>query len=112
MAAARQVIVVTGASSGFGRLTAVALARAGHAVVAGMRRTADRNAPAVAALDRLAADEIVRIVDLPAGRRPFRSHVDPGKDGSEVVSTVADRIRAEFYHRAGIADLLSPTAAL
>jgi NAD(P)-dependent dehydrogenase (short-subunit alcohol dehydrogenase family) len=58
------------------------------------------------------ADEIVRIVDLPHGTRPFRSHVDPSKDGSEVVSVVADRIRHEFYHRAGIEDLLSANAAL
>ncbi|GAA2157752.1 hypothetical protein [Actinomadura napierensis] len=50
MAATRQVIVVTGASSGFGRLTAVALTRAGHAVAAGMRRLADLAVGAV--LDR------------------------------------------------------------
>ena len=54
------------------------------------------------------ADEIVRVVDLPQGARPFRSHVDPSKDGSEVVSAVADRIRHEFYHRVGIEDLLPP----
>ncbi|WP_306207404.1 SDR family oxidoreductase [Actinoplanes sp. RD1] len=58
------------------------------------------------------ADEIVRVVGLPAGERPFRSHVDPSKDGSEVVSVVADRIRHEFYHRAGIADLLPQHDAL
>ncbi len=58
------------------------------------------------------ADEIVRIVGLPAGRRPYRTHVDPSRDGSEVVSAVADRIRAEFYRRVGIGDLLSPNAAL
>lgn len=58
------------------------------------------------------ADEILRIVGLPSGRRPFRSHVDPSKDGSEVVSIVADRIRTEFYHRVGIEDLLSSTASL
>jgi NAD(P)-dependent dehydrogenase (short-subunit alcohol dehydrogenase family) len=58
------------------------------------------------------ADEIVRIVNLPAGDRPFRSHVDPSKDGSEVVSAVADRVRAEFYHRVGIEDLPSSDAAL
>jgi NAD(P)-dependent dehydrogenase (short-subunit alcohol dehydrogenase family) len=46
-------VVVTGASSGFGNLTARALAEAGHIVYAGMRATADRNAPAVAALARL-----------------------------------------------------------
>ncbi|MBU2667312.1 SDR family oxidoreductase [Actinoplanes bogorensis] len=58
------------------------------------------------------ADEIVRVVGLPAGQRPFRTHVDPSRDGSEVVSVVADRIRSEFYHRIGIEDLLSPNAAL
>jgi NAD(P)-dependent dehydrogenase (short-subunit alcohol dehydrogenase family) len=58
------------------------------------------------------ADEIVRVVGLPAGARPFRTHVDPSRDGSEVVAAVADRIRAEFYHRIGIEDLLSPNAAL
>lgn len=44
----RQIIVITGASSGFGALTARALARAGHIVYAGMRATQGRNAPAVA----------------------------------------------------------------
>ncbi|WAZ19188.1 SDR family NAD(P)-dependent oxidoreductase [Streptomyces cinnabarinus] len=52
------------------------------------------------------AEEIVRVVGLPAGRRPFRTHVDPSRDGSEVVSVVYDRIRAEFYHRIGIQELL------
>ena len=61
---------------------------------------------------RAVADEIVRIVGLPDGRRPFRSHVDPSRDGSEVVSAVADRIRVEFYRRIGIADLLPEYAAL
>ncbi|WIE66153.1 SDR family oxidoreductase [Curtobacterium sp. MCLR17_036] len=58
------------------------------------------------------ADEIVRVVGLPDGGRPYRTHVDPSRDGSEVVSAVADRIRTEFYHRVGIEDLLSSHAAL
>jgi NAD(P)-dependent dehydrogenase (short-subunit alcohol dehydrogenase family) len=58
------------------------------------------------------ADEIVRVVDLPAGGRPFRVHIDPSRDGSEVVSAVYDRIRAEFYHRIGIAELLPEEASL
>jgi NAD(P)-dependent dehydrogenase (short-subunit alcohol dehydrogenase family) len=41
------VIVITGASSGFGRLSAEALAKAGHTVYATMRNTAGRNAPIV-----------------------------------------------------------------
>lgn len=44
----KQVIVITGASSGFGALTARALAKAGHTVYAGIRATTTRNAKAVA----------------------------------------------------------------
>ncbi|MGO7166056.1 SDR family oxidoreductase [Rhizobium leguminosarum] len=44
----KEVIVITGASSGFGALTARALAKAGHTVYAGMRATEGRNAAAVA----------------------------------------------------------------
>ncbi|MFD2420473.1 hypothetical protein [Amycolatopsis pigmentata] len=58
------------------------------------------------------ADEVVRIVGLPQGDRPFRTHVDPSRDGSEVVSVVADRIRHDFFHRIGIPDLLPRNAAL
>jgi NAD(P)-dependent dehydrogenase (short-subunit alcohol dehydrogenase family) len=43
---AEQVIVVTGASSGFGAMTVRALADAGHNVYAGMRDIAGRNAKA------------------------------------------------------------------
>lgn len=43
------IVVITGASSGFGALTARALADEGHTVYAGMRQTATRNAPQVQA---------------------------------------------------------------
>src|SRR3569833_4138653 len=42
----KNVILITGASSGFGALTARALARAGHTVYASMRDIARRNASA------------------------------------------------------------------
>lgn len=58
------------------------------------------------------AEEIVRVVSLPAGGRPLRVHIDPSRDGSEVVSVVYDRIRAEFYRRIGAGELLSAQAAL
>lgn len=58
------------------------------------------------------AVEIARIVDLPSAERPFRTHVDPSRDGSEVVSAVADRIRTEFFRRVGIEDILTPASSL
>ncbi|EJC67801.1 short-chain alcohol dehydrogenase [Rhizobium leguminosarum bv. viciae WSM1455] len=62
----KQVIVITGASSGFGALTARALAKAGHTVYAGMRATEGRNAAAVADAAQFAKDNNVdlRSVEL------------------------------------------------
>ena len=54
------------------------------------------------------ADAIVKVVDMPFGKRPFRIHIDPVQDGCEIVNAVADRIRAEFLRRIGLADLLAP----
>ena len=49
-----KVVVITGASSGFGAMTARALAGAGHTVYAGMRATTGRNADAARAFDACA----------------------------------------------------------
>jgi NAD(P)-dependent dehydrogenase (short-subunit alcohol dehydrogenase family) len=54
------------------------------------------------------ADAIVKVVDAPFGKRPFRVHIDPSQDGAEIVNGVADRVRAEMFRRIGIEDLLSP----
>lgn len=56
----------------------------------------------------LVSDEIARVVALPEGQRPYRVHVDPANDGSETVSDLADRTRAEFLTRIDLADLLTP----
>ncbi|MEV6996168.1 SDR family oxidoreductase [Streptomyces sp. NPDC093982] len=57
------------------------------------------------------ARAIVRIVGTPKGERPFRVTIDPADDGSERVSDVADGVRADFYERIGMTDLLTPRTA-
>ena len=54
------------------------------------------------------AEAIVKVVDTPFGKRPFRVHIDPTQDGAEVVNMVSDRVRAELLRRIGLADLLTP----
>jgi NAD(P)-dependent dehydrogenase (short-subunit alcohol dehydrogenase family) len=54
-------ILVTGASSGFGRLTAETLARRGHQVFASMRDPHTRNVQAKAELEQLARKDGVRL---------------------------------------------------
>src|SRR3977135_2715857 len=54
------------------------------------------------------ADAIVKVVDAPFGKRPFRVHYDPTQDGAEVVNMVCDRVRAELLRRIGLNDVLTP----
>jgi hypothetical protein len=159
--AVNQVIVITGASSGFRTLTARAFADAGYNLYAGMHKTTSGNADAVTQLSEYAASRrvelnsvemdvsseesvdaaitsiveeltnvakrladlapadadaedvaaaIVSAVDSPAGKRPYRVHIDPADDGSAVVSAMADRIRVDFLNRIGLADLMAPSS--
>jgi NAD(P)-dependent dehydrogenase (short-subunit alcohol dehydrogenase family) len=66
------VIVVTGASSGFGRLSAEALALAGHTVYASMRDIAGRNASQVKAVNHFARENGVdlRTVEMDVQSQP------------------------------------------
>ncbi|WP_423464771.1 SDR family oxidoreductase [Promicromonospora sp. MS192] len=89
-------VVITGASSGFGALTARTLASAGHTVYAGMRETEGRNAPQVAAARTWAAEH-------DADLRPVELDVS----SQESVDRAVERIEAEhgqvdvLVHNAG-----------
>jgi len=78
---------------------------------------ADKALKGLASLEPADADpaevarQIVRVVDAPFGKRPFRVHVDPSQDGAEVVNGVADRMRREMYRNIGLEELLSPKKA-
>lgn len=75
---------------------------------------ADKALKGLASLEPADADPaevaraIVRVVDAPFGKRPFRVHVDPSQDGAEVVNGVADRMRREIYRSIGLESLLHP----
>lgn len=102
------VVLITGAASGFGRLSAEALAMAGHTVYASMRGTAGHDAAQVAAIAGFAQtnDAVVAVVDAPFGKRPFRVHVDSSEDGGQVGFTVLDRLKTEMMYRTGLSALL------
>lgn len=50
----------------------------------------------------------VDAVAAPFGMRPFRIHLDPASDGAAVTFAIMDRVRSEFLHRIGHAELLKP----
>lgn len=80
-----QTVLITGASSGFGRLTAETLARRGHRVFATMREVKGSNTRAAAELRAFAQDEGVslEIVELDV---TSESSVD------DAVSAIIDRV--------------------
>ena len=63
---AKQVVLITGTSSGFGRDTALTLARSGHTVYASMRDSQGRNKPAADSLRSLAQEQRLdlNVIDL------------------------------------------------
>jgi NAD(P)-dependent dehydrogenase (short-subunit alcohol dehydrogenase family) len=92
----KQVIVITGASSGFGRLSANALANAGHTVYASMRDTAGRNAAQVADVEKYAGEHSVdlRAIELDVGSQ--------GSVDAAVAKIIAEQGRIDVViHNAG-----------
>jgi NAD(P)-dependent dehydrogenase (short-subunit alcohol dehydrogenase family) len=81
-----------------------ATATLGEEIVQGFARSAAPDADVTEV-----ANAIVKVVDAPFGKRPFRVHVDPANDGAEVVNGVADRVRSELLRNMGLGDLLHPT---
>ena len=98
-----KIILVTGASSGFGRLTAEALARAGHTVYASMRETTGRNAPEVA---KVAAFSQTHDVDL---RTIELDVLSQDSVDAAVAKVIADTGRIDvLVHNAGHAGAARP----
>ena len=74
----KQVILITGASSGFGRMSAEALGRAGHTVYASMRDTGGRNAVNAAELSAIEGCDI----------RPLELDVQSEKSADSAVAKI------------------------
>jgi NAD(P)-dependent dehydrogenase (short-subunit alcohol dehydrogenase family) len=92
----KKIILITGASSGFGRLTAEALAGAGHTVYASMRETTGRNAPEVA---KVAAFSKEHGVDLRTVELDVQSQASVD---AAIAKVIADSGRIDvLIHNAG-----------
>ncbi|REE98750.1 SDR family oxidoreductase [Thermomonospora umbrina] len=92
-----RAVLITGCSSGFGRLTALTLARAGHQVYASMRDTRTANADEAEELRAIAAQENLTLEVVDIDVRDERSV----KEGTRLVHDRAGRIDV-LVNNAGI----------
>ena len=83
-----------------------ATTKLGEEIMQGFTRTAAPDADVTEV-----ANAIVKVVDTPFGKRPFRVHVDPASDGAEVVNGAADRVRTELLRNMGLGDLVHPSSS-
>lgn len=54
---------------------------------------------------QLVGDAMLKAVNAPSGKKPFRIAVDPFQDGSDEVMTLADAKHLEFLERCGIREI-------
>jgi NAD(P)-dependent dehydrogenase (short-subunit alcohol dehydrogenase family) len=94
---AENVVLITGCSTGFGRVTAETLARNKYRVFAGMRSLRDQNASNARELESLAARESLSLHPI---------ELDVNDDAS------VDRAISEVIHEAGQIDVLVNNAGL
>jgi NAD(P)-dependent dehydrogenase (short-subunit alcohol dehydrogenase family) len=107
-----KTILTTGASSGFGAMSARALADAGHTVYAGMRDVTARNARAAADAAVYAHDYDVdlRTVELDVGhQRSFDHAVRRVLDEQPALDVVVPATRRSRTGRAACADRSQPS---
>jgi NAD(P)-dependent dehydrogenase (short-subunit alcohol dehydrogenase family) len=98
-------IIITGASSGFGAMTARALANAGHSVWAGMRDIASRN-------QKAAADAVEYATSNEVDLRPVEMDVSDEESVGAAVQTILGAVQRidVVIHNAGHM-VLGPTEA-
>ncbi|GCE07840.1 SDR family oxidoreductase [Dictyobacter aurantiacus] len=85
-----------------------AYARLDGMVARNEEATSNLFTPGVDANPQAVADEIVRIVGLPTGSRPFRSVVDFSNAHVEEGNALLWKLQADFLDRMGFANLLHP----
>ncbi|MFD7991432.1 hypothetical protein [Streptomyces mexicanus] len=60
----------------------------------------------VSADPQIVADEVVRVVGLPAGSRPRRTVADGSDYGAEIINDAAEELRLRLARRMGVTPLL------
>jgi len=130
-----EVVLITGASTGFGRLITETLARKGYRVFATMREVNGRNARAklhpgedpgrkdaygdaaklpdmVSAILKKSqanpqeiADKVLQIIETPPGTRQLRYRVGANDLGVSRINALTDEVQAQLLAAFGVTDM-------